>query len=145
MEWEDGMADILYEFPVAASAARVFAALSTAEGLDAWWTLAAVVGDGYELGFGAGYEWRAEVVERKEGVAFVLRMTVADDDWRGTLVGFRLEEREGVTWVGFSHTGWPEANRHYRVSAFCWAMYLRLLKRYCETGEVMGYAGRLGA
>lgn len=137
------MADILYDFPISAPAGRVFAAVSTAEGLDAWWTLAAGVdGDSYELGFGAGYEWRAEVVEREP---FLLRMTVADDDWRGTVVGFRLAERDGVTWVGFSHTGWPEANAHYRVSAFCWAMYLRLLKRYCETGEVVRYAARLEA
>ena len=78
------MADILYEFPVAASAARVFAALSTAEGLDAWWTLAAVAGDGYELGFGAGYEWRAEVVERKEGVAFASRMPIGAGGRRGS-------------------------------------------------------------
>lgn len=140
------MPDILYEFPVAASAGRVFAAVSTAEGLDAWWTLAAgVAGDSYALGFGAGYEWRAEVVERVDNVAFVLRMTVADEDWRGTLVGFRFSEREGVTWVGFSHTGWPEANPHYRVSSFCWAMYLRLLKRYCERGEVVDYGDRLEA
>ena len=137
------MPDILYSFPIAAAAERVYAAVSTAEGLDAWWTLAAGVdGGSYALGFGPEYEWRAEVVEREP---FMLRMTGADDDWRGTVVGFRFSERDGVTWVEFSHTGWAEANAHYRVTAFCWAMYLRLLKRYCETGEVVGYAERLEA
>ena len=37
------------------------------------------------------------------------------------------------------------ANAHYRTSAFCWAMYLRLLKKYVETGEVVPYERRLEA
>jgi hypothetical protein len=32
---------------------------------------------------------------------------------------------------------------HYRTSSFCWAMYLRLLKRYVEHGEVVPYEKRL--
>lgn len=45
--------------------------------------------------------------------------------------------------VLFYHTGWKEANAHYRISAFCWAMYLRLLKRYVESGERVRYEERL--
>ncbi len=141
-----GMADILYDFPVAAPAGKVYAAVSTADGLNAWWTLTAEVdGPNYALGFGPEYAWQAEVTEREEGAAFVLAMTVADDDWRGTRVGFRFAERDGVTAVRFAHTGWPAVNGHYRTSAYCWAMYLRLLKKYCETGEVVGYPDRLEA
>ncbi|MCH8956850.1 SRPBCC domain-containing protein, partial [candidate division KSB1 bacterium] len=36
-----------------------------------------------------------------------------------------------------------EANEHYRVSCYCWAMYLRLLKRYVEHGETVPYEDRL--
>jgi hypothetical protein len=45
----------------------------------------------------------------------------------------------------FAHRGWPEANDHYRTSSFCWAMYLRLMKRHLETGEQVPYAIRLDA
>src|SRR5262249_36493864 len=76
---------------------------------------------------------------------FELQMMVADDDWRETRVGFRLEEKDGMTWVRFSHTGWPSQNEHYRVSCHCWAMYLRILRRYLEHGEVVSYEERLDA
>jgi hypothetical protein len=36
-------------------------------------------------------------------------------------------------------------NEHYRISTFCWAMYLRLMKKAIETGEVVPYAVRLDA
>jgi len=48
-----------------------------------------------------------------------------------------------VTQVHFHHTGWPDADDHYRVSCYCWAMYLRLLKRYLEHDEVVPYEDRL--
>jgi hypothetical protein len=58
-------------------------------------------------------------------------------------VGFLLQEKDGLTQVSFHHTGWPENNEHYRISCYCWAMYLRLLKRYVEYGEVVPYEDRL--
>ena len=70
-------------------------------------------------------------------------MTQADEDWTGTLVGFRLERRNEKTWVQFHHTDWPSDNEHYRVSCHCWAMYLRILRRYLEHGERVPYEKRL--
>ncbi|QQS40328.1 MAG: SRPBCC domain-containing protein [Acidobacteriota bacterium] len=49
------------------------------------------------------------------------------------------------TIVRFSHTGWPNDNDHYRISSFCWAMYLRLMKKYVEDGTVVEYSKRLDA
>jgi hypothetical protein len=72
-------------------------------------------------------------------------ITEADADWRGTRVGFRLTPRGDGTDVEFWHTGWPDRNAHYRRSSFCWAMYLRLLRRFIERGEVVPYAERLTA
>ena len=54
-------------------------------------------------------------------------------------------EKDGVTQVRFHHVGWPEPSEHYRISCFCWAMYLRLLKRYVEKGERVPYEARLDA
>lgn len=49
------------------------------------------------------------------------------------------------TEVRFSHKGWPDDNDHYRISTFCWAMYLRLMKKYVEDGTVVEYSKRLDA
>ena len=63
----------------------------------------------------------------------------ADEDWLATRVGCVLKEEEGVTDVRFYHTGWPKANEHDGVSCYCWAMNLRLLRRYVVHGEVVAY------
>ena len=60
-------------------------------------------------------------------------------------VGSALTPIDGGTHVRFWHEGWPEANAHDRTSSFCWAMYLRLLKKYVETDEVVAYERRLEA
>lgn len=141
------MADIFHDFPVKASPASVFQAVTTSAGLDAWWTKRSggkpIAGTEYQLWFGPEYDWRAEVSNCATNSEFELRMTHAEDDWRGTRVGFRLDEKDGITHVLFHHLGWREANQHFRTSSYCWAMYLRLLKRYVEHGEIVPYEQRL--
>jgi len=143
------MADIYHHFPIGASSQRVFEAISLPSGLDAWWTKRSsgkpVDGAEYELWFGPEYDWRAVVYRCIPGTGFGLEMTRADDDWRGTLIHFELREQGDVTQVQFQHLGWIEANEHFRISSFCWAMYLRLLKRYAERGEIVPYEERLQA
>ena len=80
------------------------------------------------------------------GKEFELEMIQAHEDWQGTSVGCKLTaEKQGVTRVYFYHLGWPEANEHWRVSNYCWAMYLRILRRYLESGESVAYEKRLDA
>jgi hypothetical protein len=50
---------------------------------------------------------------------------------------------QGKTAVNFYHTGWPQKNEHYKISSYCWAMYLRILKRHLEYGESVPYEKRL--
>ncbi len=141
------MADIFHDFPIKAPRGRVFRAVTAPEGLDTWWTKRSAgspqEGAEYELGFGPGYDWRARVTRCMPDSVFELEMVRADDDWLGTRVGLHLESRENVTWVRFHHTGWPHVNEHYRISCTCWAMYLRILRRYLEHGESVPYEDRL--
>ena len=142
------MHEILHEFPIATSPARVFEAVSTPAGLDQWWTARssgeARLGAEYQLWFGPEYDWRAQVTQCLPGEAFQLTMTRADGDWTGSRVGFRLAQQgPGKTEVRFYHAGWPEVNQHFRVSSYCWAMYLRILRRHLEFGEVVPYEKRL--
>ena len=141
------MADIFHDFLVKAPAAKVFAAVSTPQGLDQWWTRRSAgeprQGAEYELWFGPKFDWRARVTRCKKDSDFELQVTRADVDWTGTLVGFRLEERNGTTSAHFYHVGWPTQNDHWRISCYCWAMYLRILRRWVEHGEVVPYEKRL--
>lgn len=142
------MADILHEFPINASGEAVFAALTTTEGLDAWWTKSSSaepwVGGIYGLYFGGGHDWRGEVVRFEPGRAFELKMFHCDQDWNGTAVCFELEPGDR-TIVRFQHLGWADANQHFRISSFCWALYLRLLAKYVETGAIVPYEERQSA
>jgi len=144
---ENTMANIFHQFPINAPLEKVFRAVSTPVELDAWWTKRssgkAAEGEVYTLWFDPEHDWRAAVSRCVPQTEFELTMTRSEADWGGTRVGFRLDDNKGVTLVRFHHKDWPEINEHYRVSCFCWAMYLRLLKRYVEFGEVVPYEDRL--
>jgi uncharacterized protein YndB with AHSA1/START domain len=141
------MPDILHDVLIRAPAARVFQAVSTPEHLDQWWTTRSAgqptQGAEYELRFGPQFDWRARVTRCVPGEAFEFEMVRAGEDWTGTRVGFRLASADGATQVRFDQVGWPKLNEHYRVSCYCWAMYLRVLKRYLEHGERVPYEKRL--
>lgn len=121
---------------------------TTPEGLDKWWTKSSTAdlretGE-YSLNFGPEYNWRAKVTSYAPPTNFELQMTDAHPDWMGTRVGCELApEGSSATRVRFHHTGWPEENEHWRVSCYCWAMYLRILKRNLENGESVEYERRL--
>jgi len=141
------MADILHVFPIRAAPARVFEGVATPAGLDAWWTLRSsgmpIPGSTYTLDFGPGYDWRAQVRRAEPGAVFELAFTVASDDWLTTTLQFHLVPDGDGTLVRFSHLGWREPTDHFQISTFCWAMYLRLLRRHLEHGEFVPYDQRL--
>ena len=143
------MADILHDLPIKASPDDVFRAVSAPDGLDQWWTKRSAgqprMGAEYELWFGPEYDWRAQVTRCAPGAEFELQLTSAMPDWVGTRVGFALEAADGGTLVRFHHTGWAEPSEHFRISSYCWAMYLRILTRYLERGEEVPYDRRLDA
>jgi uncharacterized protein YndB with AHSA1/START domain len=141
------VADILHEFPIKTAPARVFHAVSQPEGLDHWWTRRSSgspsEGAEYRLWFGPDYDWAAIVTRCVPDTDFEVEVVRADGDWTGTRVAFHFERHDAGTWVRFSHLHWPAPNEHYRISCFCWAMYLRILRRWLEHGETVDYERRL--
>jgi uncharacterized protein YndB with AHSA1/START domain len=139
--------DILHQLTIEAPVADVFRAVSEPEGINAWWTKrcngAPVEGSVYELFFAPGYDWRAKVTKCVPNTSFELTLTQADEDWTGLRVGFELSEKDETVQVQFYNLGWAKENDHFRISNTCWAMYLRLLKRYVVHGEVVEYDQRL--
>ena len=142
------MSEILHDFPINASAARVFDAVSAPRGLDTWWTLRSegepVNGATYALDFGPDYQWTGRITACERARCFELELVDAMPDWVGTRVRFELTPlTDDSTQLRFSHSGWPEPTEHFRISSFCWAMYLRVMRRGLEYGEVVPYDRRL--
>jgi uncharacterized protein YndB with AHSA1/START domain len=142
------MVDIIQEFTVKAKPELVFQAFATPSGLDKWWTKSSSgesrAGGSMRLYFGPEYDWQAKVTRYQPSSSFELQLTQAHPDWMGTLVGCELApEGHYATRVRFYHTGWPEQNEHWRVSCYCWAMYLRILRRNLAYGERVDYEKRL--
>ena len=142
------MADILQEFTIKVPRERVFQSIASPQGLDCWWTKSAA-GEPKENAeftffFGEGYDWQGRVTRYLPNSEFELTITQGHPDWMRTRVGCQLQaEGPNLTRVRFYHTGWPTENEHWRVSCYCWAMYLRLLRRYLEYGEKVPYEKRL--
>jgi uncharacterized protein YndB with AHSA1/START domain len=121
--------------------------MATPEGLALWWTKTSSgkpeEGAEYTLCFGPEYDWRGKVTSYRPHSAFDLEVTEAHPDWVGSHVGFELEPDGDSTCVRFYHTGWPSENEHWRISCYCWPMYLRIMRRNIEYGETVPYENRL--
>lgn len=141
------MPDILIQLRINTPASRIFHSFSDPDGLSAWWTQHALanpkVGGIYDFFFGPDYEWKGEVTLLREDEAIEWRMIKASPDWVGTKVGVSLKSGADHTLVDFYHTGWKEASDHFRISSYCWAIYLRCLKANVEKGIVTHYEDRL--
>lgn len=141
------MADIYHSFPVSEIRSVVFRHIVSPESMSKWWTSSTIgapeLGGVYILDFGPGYEWRARVSRFSIDEMFELELVDAVDDWLGTRVGFLLEDIKEGTGVSFYHSGWPDTSSHFRSTSYCWAMYLRIFKRYLELGEQVDYVNRL--
>lgn len=140
------MPDIHFSLPIQRDRETVYDTLVTADGLNEWWTQdangAPRLGAQYQFGFGPDQTWHGTVTVCEPGRAFEWTMEHTDVDWDGTRVGFRLKTGVTGTVVDFYHCDWPRINDHFRGSAYCWAMYLRVLRRFLEQGERVPYAQR---
>lgn len=142
------MYEILHDFPVAAARTKVFEAVATEQGLERWWTRSSEgrteVGAEWRLYFDPEFDWRGSVTRLETDRLIEWEITRADTEWTGTRVSVELSDHPGgLTWVRFSHSAWRTAGEHFRISSYCWAMYLRLLKQWLQGGETVPYDRRL--
>jgi len=142
------VADIIHEFVVNVEPGRVFQSFATQSGLEKRWTKTSTgetrEGGNFRLYFEPEFDWQAKVTRYLPPSAFELEITRSHVDWIGTRVGDDLSPQgKNTTRIRFHHTGWSDKNEHWRMSCFCWAMYLRILRRNLEYGEFVEYERRL--
>lgn len=133
------MVDILHRFGVeSVSPDAVYGALTTIDGLAAWWTedTSGDGGVGGELRFRfpvGGFDMK--VLETKPAEAVRWEVVDGPEEWIGTKIGFDLREEDGFTIVLFRHEGWKEPVEFMYHCSSKWATFLMSLKKLLETGK----------
>lgn len=134
---------IEHQIEVAAAPAAVLAALTTADGLRAWWARDCDIGDGV----GATHELRFDKGANLVTMSF--EVTAAGPDrvawtctansnpiWPGTTLTWIIAPRDGGSAVSFEHAGFAEAGSPpYEMTAAGWQHFMGSLKSYLDGGD----------
>jgi uncharacterized protein YndB with AHSA1/START domain len=133
------MVDILHRVGVKSSSLdEVYGALTTVEGLSAWWT-DATRGD-TEVDGVLQFRFREggfDMVVRELEPAMLVLWEVVDGpaEWVGTTVSFDLKQEDDYTIILFKHEGWREPVEFMHHCSTKWATFLLSLKSLVETGK----------
>jgi uncharacterized protein YndB with AHSA1/START domain len=129
------MVDILHRVGMTASPEKVYEALTTTEGLAAWWTQDTTETDGtLVLRFGevGGFDMKVIDVTPNKRVEWLVVDGPAE--WVGTTVTFDITQDGEWTIVLFAHSGWREPVEFMYHCSTKWASFLLSLKALVETG-----------
>ena len=148
------MTTLCHELWINTQTARVYKALSSADGISEWWTKHTQMqtDQGLVLEGHPGPEHgvvRMKVLDLRENervewecVSSHARSSPASA-WTGTHIEFEIarrsvppwaEEKTQMTVLTLRHSGWNEANEYLGFCNFQWAMALQKLKKVCEAG-----------
>ena len=129
------MPDILHKVGIkGASLEATYRALTTRDGLAAWWTTDTAVDGGvirFRFGNG-GFDMKVLALEPARRVLW--EVVDGPADWVGTRIDFELAQDGNFTLVRFKHTGWREPTDFMHQCSTKWAMFLMSLKALIETG-----------
>jgi uncharacterized protein YndB with AHSA1/START domain len=132
------MVDILHRVGVVAPLDDVYRAVATPEGLAAWWTTDTVgkgdVGGELVFRFGEAGGFDMEVLELDPAGHVRWKVVAGPEEWIGTEIDWRLDQRGEYTIVLFKHEGWREPVEFMHHCSTKWATYLMSLKQLVETG-----------
>jgi len=133
------MLDILHKVGVKSSSPdAVYQALTTLEGLSAWWTSdtrgGSKVGGVLQFRFGAG-GFDMEVLELQPAKRVVWQVVDGPAEWMGTTISFELRQEGDWTIVLFKHQGWKEPVEFMHHCSTKWAVFLLSLKSLLEAGK----------
>jgi uncharacterized protein YndB with AHSA1/START domain len=117
----------------------VFKAITTEDGLKGWWAKQTTARP--EVGFVNRFKLGDSLNEMKitklvpgRGVEWqCINNTV--DEWVNTTLSFALEEKDGKTVLRFNHAGWKSATDMFAMCNYHWALFMKSLKMFCETGS----------
>jgi uncharacterized protein YndB with AHSA1/START domain len=135
------MADILHRVGIKSSLDEVYKALTTREGLAAWWTSntqgESKVGAVLKFRFRAGDSeiggFDMKVLELQPAKRVLWQVVEGPQEWIGTRISFDLKQAGDHAIVLFTHQGWKEPVEFMHHCSTKWAIYLMSLKSLVET------------
>jgi uncharacterized protein YndB with AHSA1/START domain len=131
------MIPICHLFHINAPRMDVFKALTSQEGLSAWYTTIenGNAKGGEELTFLYGsMHLKARVKVYIPGESLEWECVEASIPMVGHSFRFELDENDGKTRVRFTHIGFEAQDDSYANMNYSWAKYLESLRQYCQTG-----------
>ncbi|MBC9911722.1 SRPBCC family protein [Chitinophaga varians] len=136
------MVNIWHRLVIKVAPEEVYKALSTQTGLAGWWTPDTIakpeIGSIARFAFGDYFkEMKVTALQPSKQVKWECRKAV--DEWVGTTITFDLEPHKDGTTLFFHHDGWKDYSPTYAVCTYDWAMFLRSLKKLCQTGKGAPY------
>lgn len=137
------MADILHRVGIKSSLDDVYKALTTREGLAAWWTNntqgESNVGGVLQFRFGAGGVdlggFEMKVLELHPAKRVLWQVVGGPEEWIGTKVSWDLKQEGEYSILLFKHQDWKEAVEFMHHCSTKWAIFLMSLKSLVETGK----------
>ena len=135
------MADILHRVGIKSSLDEVYKALTTREGLAAWWTNntqgESKVGGALQFRFGAHGEhgFDMKVLELHPAKRVLWQVVEGPQEWIGTKISFDLKQAGDHAIVLFKHQEWKEPVEFMHHCSTKWAVFLLSLKSLLETGK----------
>lgn len=131
------MEAIRHYLVIKTSPEKVYNAVTTREGIESWWCKNTTAKP--EVGFVNVFTFGKDRSEMKVTELVPNKRTSwecinAIDEWIGTRIVFQLEEKDGNTLVRFAQEGWRRATDTFAECNYFWALFMKSLKSYCETG-----------
>ena len=133
------MPDILHKVGIKSSSQNdVYKALTTVDGLSAWWTHdthgESEVRGVLQFRFGAG-GFDMKVLELHPARRVLWHVVDGPEEWIGTKISFDLRQEGDWTILLFKHQGWQEPVEFMHHCSTKWAVFLLSLKALLETGK----------
>ena len=155
------MPNIHQELLIGAPAEKIYHAITTSEGLSAWWTPGSTAKPSVKsiasFPFGPDYHKEMKIVELKALELVKWNCIKGADEWVGTSISFQLlpgdistllksrpeikgqveqqKDLEEGTLLVFHHDDWKEYTPMFAECSYTWGQFLRSLKLFCEIGK----------
>lgn len=132
------MPHIRHLITIEASPGKVYDAVTTRDGLAAWWTTEVDVKTGEEdklrLYFGPDYYKELHRVEVLANRRARYKILAGNPQWLKTELVFDIRPEGHSTRLFFEHNGWKDYTDMYSQCSYDWSLFLRSLKSFAETG-----------
>ena len=154
------MPDIRHQLIIRSAARKIYDAITSQDGLMAWWTPDAKarpeLNSIARFGFGPTYFKEMKIMELIPNERVRWKCIAGADEWIGTAISFELHQgskhdllnthpeltdqlQQGLTDYGtlllFRQDDWKEYTPMYAECNYTWGRFLRSLKLLCETGK----------